>query len=93
MKKLVIYQKNKEFVLTRQQDKNTMDAEELLRNLHQAREQLKETEESMVEFKRDIAVMETFEAVAQKLRDKEVEDGKEDIRIASEKERNKSGTK
>ena len=76
MNKLILYQKNDKFVLTRTKQDIFLDAEEFLRNLETSREQLAETKKQLEEFERDIIQMEKLEPIARKLRDKEVEDGK-----------------
>ena len=75
--KLLVYQKGMKFVLTRTQETTELDAEELLRNLEQAREQLSETKKRIEEFERDIKQMEKLEPIARRIRDKEIEEGKE----------------
>jgi len=78
--KLLVYQKGQIFVLTRKQENSEVDAEELLRNLDQAREQLAETKKRILEFERDIKEMEKLEPIAQRIRDEEVEQGREQRR-------------
>ena len=76
--KLVIYQKGQSFVLTRPKENQELDAEELLRNLEVAREQLAETKKRIEEFERDIKVMESLEPIARKIRDSEVQHGRQE---------------
>ena len=78
--KLLVYQKGMNFVLTRTQETTELDAEELLRNLEQAREQLSETKKRIEEFERDIKVMERLESAARMIRDKEISEGREERR-------------
>ena len=79
MEEVVIYQKGKNFVFTRRQSKDELDAEELLRNLNKVREQLKEMKSNIDEFERDIKVMEEFESLAKTMRDEELTKAKKDI--------------
>ena len=78
--KLLVYQKGQKFVLTRTQETTELDAEELLRNLEQAREQLSETKKRIEDFERDIKVMERLESAARMIRDKEISEGREERR-------------
>ena len=78
--KLLVYQKGMNFVLTRKQENQEIDAEELLRNLDQAREQLVETKKRIEEFERDIKEMEKLEPIARRIRDEEVNKGREQRR-------------
>ena len=79
--KLVIYQKNSNFVFTREKERKEIDAEEFLRNLDAAREQLSEHKKAIVEFERDIQIMEKLEPIAQKIRDDEINKGREERRM------------
>ena len=78
MQKIIIYQEKKRFCMTRARDVRKLDAEELLRELHNSREQLKETQEQLDEFKRDIVEMEKFEALAKTIREDEIAQAKVD---------------
>ena len=75
--KLLVYQKGMNFVLTRQQENQDIDAEEFLRNLEQAREQLTETKKRIEEFERDIRIMEKLEPIARRIRDEEIIKGRQ----------------
>mgnify|MGYP001614278171 CR=1 FL=1 len=70
MKRMIVYQKANEFVLTREIEKEIFDAEEFLRVLNNSRERLKWLE-------RDIKEMEKLEPVARRIRDKEIMEGRE----------------
>ena len=76
MQEIIAYQKGKLFVLSRTSDKTDLDAEEFLRHLNQAREQLKSMEKGIEEFKRDIKKLEKLEQVAKSLRKQELEESK-----------------
>jgi|TARA_Y100000310_G_C20644398_1_gene795746 hypothetical protein len=73
MERLVIYQKKNNFVYTRKRETEDIDAETLLRNLNKSREQLAQLKIDMREFELDIEIMEKFETIAKKIRDRELE--------------------
>lgn len=74
--KLLIYQKGMNFVFTRERESKELDAEEFLRDLETAREQLSETKKRIEEFERDISIMSKLESVARRIRNNEVEEGR-----------------
>ena len=78
MEKLVMYQEGNKFVMTRKKEVDKLDAEEVIRNLDQSREQLEELKKNVKEFERDIKVMETFEEAAKALREGEIKQGRKD---------------
>ena len=74
--KLITYQKGDKFILTRTLEKEELDAEEFLRGLEQSREQLKEMKKRIVEFEKDVRIMEILEPTARKIRNEEINEGK-----------------
>ncbi len=64
--------------MTRKRDIRTLDAEELIRELSDAREQLSELQGQIKEFERDIKIMEKFEDAAKNIREVDVKQAKID---------------
>lgn len=78
MESVIVYQRGKNFCMTRKRDIRTLDAEELIRELSDAREQLSELQGQIKEFERDIKIMEKFEDAAKNIREVDVKQAKID---------------
>jgi len=78
MQPVTTYQKGEKFVVTRVSERTELDAEEFLRHLNQAREQLKAMEKGIEEFRRDVERLEKLESVAKSIRNDELEKAKKE---------------
>ena len=87
--KLITYQKKDKFILTRTLEKEELDAEEFLRGLEQSREQLIEMKKRIKDFEIDVKQMEKLEQTARRIRDEEIEEGREQrVKILKTKDGN-----
>lgn len=71
MEKLILFQKRDNFIFTRKREVKEMSAAEVISSLHKAREQLKDMQDAMEEFKEDINTMEKMEPTAKRILEEE----------------------
>lgn len=78
MEELIMYQEMDKFCITRKRNIRKVDSQELILELSHAKDQLKQLEEQVKEFTRDIDKMEEYLPVAKNIREKEIAKSKED---------------